>query len=385
VIHQEEMKTAEGNDAEELTESDKEEDEGPVSTDPEVVKKTPSDWYKRAKIIQEEDQNDYSQSYKLMFLLEIIKQCEIVGDKLLVFSQSLESLRLIKRTLETLSSTWFNDGHEAAFKESHEQWGWKLNKEFMIITGAVSSKVRDIVQKQFNRLDNPQVRVCLISTRAGSLGTNFVGANRVVIFDQNWNPAHDRQALFRAYRFGQVKPVFIYRLVAHGTIEDRIYARQVVKESISGRVVDEHQIQRHFIDADLSALYQLKIDKYDSSKPPLYTVPEDELLANVFVNLKEGIVNCLQHDSLLAHDETEELTPEEMKLAWSEFESKTKKKGVVEAQTSQTGPMDAYLALGNFEEQAQVNTAATNSDNIRSQVNDTNKRAGNFDLIENFF
>jgi len=366
VIHQEEVKASQDSDLDDTIESEKEDEEEAVPIDPETVDKTPIDWYKHAGIVQEEDRGDYSQSYKLLFLIEIIKQCEMVGDKLLVFSQSLESLRLIKRTLEALAPTWFDDGHKAVLKKSHEQWGWKLNKDFLVINGSISSKDRDVIQKQFNRVDKPQIRICLISTKAGSLGTNFVGANRVVIFDQSWNPSHDRQALFRTYRFGQVKPVFIYRLVAHGTIEDRIYARQVTKESMSGRVIDEHQIRRHFIDADLSALYQLKIDEYDENKPPLYTVPEDELLANVFMKLKEGIVNCLQHDSLLAHNEEEALTPEEMKLAWEEFESK--KQGEAETQLSQNVPKNAYLARGNFEVPTQVNTATPNFHEVRSQV-----------------
>jgi len=281
----------------------------------------PQTWFKKANILTEDDRNDYSQSYKLLFLIEIIKQCEIVGDKLLVFSQSLETLRLIKRMLEALSPTWF-DEHDALLMKPRERWGWKFNHDFMIIDGSVSSEARDSIQKQFNRVDRPRIRLCLISTRAGGLGTNFVGANRVVIFDQSWNPSHDRQALFRSYRFGQTKPVYVYRLVAHGTIEDRIYARQVTKEALSGRVIDEHQIERHFLNADLSALYQLKIDEYNASKPPLYAVPADNLLANVFVTLKEGIVNCLQHDSLLAHHEDDVLSPAEMKLAWEEFEHK---------------------------------------------------------------
>jgi hypothetical protein len=102
------------------------------------------------------------------------------------------------------------------------------------------------------------------------------------------------QLLSTIYSFGQVKPVYVYRLVAFGTIEDRIYARQVTKESVSGRVVDEHQIGRHFESADLNALYDLKVDTYDASEAPAYTVPEDHLLANVFVNLKEGVVNYEQ-------------------------------------------------------------------------------------------
>jgi SNF2 family DNA or RNA helicase len=78
------------------------------------------------------------------------------------------------------------------------------------------------MMNEFNEDKNFSIPIFMLSTRAGGLGINLVAASVVIIYDIDWNPQNDAQAMDRAYRIGQTKPVNVYKLVTEHTIEERM-------------------------------------------------------------------------------------------------------------------------------------------------------------------
>ncbi|KAK9500480.1 hypothetical protein O3M35_001737 [Rhynocoris fuscipes] len=99
--------------------------------------------------------------------------------------------------------------------------------------------------------------IMLLTTKVGGLGVNLTGANRVVIYDPDWNPATDTQARERAWRIGQRNDVTIYRLITAGTIEEKIYHRQIFKQFLSNKVLKDPRQRRFFKSNDLVELFTL--------------------------------------------------------------------------------------------------------------------------------
>ncbi|KAJ6224252.1 hypothetical protein RDWZM_002797 [Blomia tropicalis] len=242
----------------------------------------------------------YSLAYgaKFEFLFSILSECEIVGDKVLIFSQSLFTLDLIERFL------------------TERKFGSK-NVAYFRIDGSVGADDRNKIVEKFNDENYMAAKLVLISTKAGGVGINLIGANRAIIFDTCWNPAQDVQAIYRIFRYGQKKPVYIYRFAAHGTMESKIYKRQIQKQSISLRVVDECQIERHYKDDDLRELYTLESDDTDL---PLLPPTDDPLLCKVMAKFRKSIYSYHSHNSLLENLPGEKLSQAEELEAWKEFE-----------------------------------------------------------------
>merc|ERR1712106_641238 len=154
-------------------------------------------------------------SNKIQIFLGILEESMAVNDRILLFSQSLFTLNLIEEFLRRKKLT-----------NAEEPWQQGVN--YYRLDGSTSALERERLINGFNA--NPKIKLFLVSTRAGSLGVNLVGANRVIIFDASWNPCHDTQAVCRVYRYGQTKATHVYRLVTDNSLEKKIYDRQVNKQ-----------------------------------------------------------------------------------------------------------------------------------------------------------
>ena len=120
--------------------------------------------------------------------------------------------------------------------------------------GSLTLKSRENV---LNAFKNDGCSVLLITIKAGGEGITITEASRIIIMDPHWNPSVDDQAIDRAYRIGQLKNVIVYRLVTCGSIEEKIYARQVWKECMNKLVMENKDIMKHFDKEELEELFSL--------------------------------------------------------------------------------------------------------------------------------
>lgn len=120
------------------------------------------------------------------------------------------------------------------------------------------------------------------------MGINLTSANRVVLFDVSWNPAHDIESLFRVYRYGQKRSVYIYRLVSAGTMEEKVFNRQLYKQTISKNILDGESIKRNLNLVDIGQFFNFKEDPYVVSLKKAATIQsihQDDILKGLLSRL----------------------------------------------------------------------------------------------------
>ncbi|WP_258171085.1 DEAD/DEAH box helicase [Paenibacillus sp. R14(2021)] len=149
-------------------------------------------------------------SAKLQQLLELIDECRSAGRRVLVFSQFVEMLKLIRKELQQRGVTHF------------------------YLDGSTPPRERAELSSRFNEGEQ---ELFLISLKAGGTGLNLTGADTVILYDLWWNPAVEQQAADRAHRIGQKKVVQVIRLVAEGTVEDKMVELQERKKNLIDEVI----------------------------------------------------------------------------------------------------------------------------------------------------
>jgi SNF2 family DNA or RNA helicase len=143
---------------------------------------------------------------KLDWLCDTVPALVDEGRRVLVFSQFTEMLHLIEAELVA------------------------LNVPHILLTGETKPAQRADVVRRFQAREVP---VMLVSLKAGGVGLNLTAADTVIHVDPWWNPAVEQQAIDRAYRIGQDKPVFVYKLLASGTVEDKMVELQARKAGLA--------------------------------------------------------------------------------------------------------------------------------------------------------
>ncbi|XP_028965394.1 protein CHROMATIN REMODELING 35 [Malus domestica] len=158
------------------------------------------------------DKIDVKDGVKARFFLNILNLCESAGEKLLVFSQYLLPLKFLERLVVRMK-------------------GWSAGREMFVISGESSSEQREWSMDRFN--NSPTAKVFFGSIKACGEGISLVGASRLILLDVHLNPSVSRQAIGRAFRPGQKKKVFVYRLVAANSPEEEDHSTCFQKETIA--------------------------------------------------------------------------------------------------------------------------------------------------------
>lgn len=205
--------------------------------------------------------------------------------------------------------------------------------------GATDVSKRSSIVDRFN--NDPTLFCFLLTTKVGGIGINLTGASRVVIYDPDWNPSTDLQARERAWRYGQTRDVQICRLITAGTIEEKIYHRQIFKQILTNRILHNPKLSRFFKPSDIHDLFSLSVqDMKPSSIPDLASpssavssadqpevplphkeAPTDGILDSLFtaagvkIKIHEEVVNAFSTpDATFLNREAEKIVSHSMKL-----------------------------------------------------------------------
>lgn len=276
-----------------------------IKPDDDVQGGIPYDW--ATELMKDYVPNLVENSAKFVVFFSILEESIREGDRLLLFSQSLLTLNILEKFLQR---------NKVPLTEN----AWAKNVNYFRLDGSTPGLEREKLINEFN--SNENVKLFLVSTKAGSLGINLVGANRVIVFDASWNPCHDQQAVCRVYRYGQMKRCIIYRLVADNCLEKRIYDRQINKQGMADRIIDECNPDAHLSIKEVTSLcYEQGEDPEIQDFAHRKKEFTDEIVQTILANHSTALTRVpFQHESLLVDRKEKKLSQAEKRLAQKGYE-----------------------------------------------------------------
>ncbi|XP_055817953.1 protein CHROMATIN REMODELING 24 isoform X2 [Solanum dulcamara] len=173
-------------------------------------------------------------SCKITFILALLDKLIPGGHNVLIFSQT-------RKMLNHLQDALISNGFQ-----------------FMRIDGTTKATDRLKIVNDFQ--EGPGAPIFLLTSQVGGLGLTLTRADRVIVVDPAWNPSTDNQSVDRAYRIGQTKDVVVYRLMTCGTVEEKIYRKQVYKGGLFKTATEHKEQIRYFSQQDLRELFSLPKD-----------------------------------------------------------------------------------------------------------------------------
>ncbi|CAK7894067.1 DNA repair and recombination protein Rad26p [[Candida] anglica] len=184
-----------------------------------------------------------AKSGKMQVLKSLLQLWQRQGHRTLLFCQTRQMLDILQKFVGNLQPV--NDDGE----ECEGQF------QYLRMDGSTAIHKRQELVDTFN--GDLRFDVFLLTTKVGGLGVNLTGADRVIIYDPDWNPSTDIQARERAWRLGQKKDITIYRLMTAGSIEEKIYHRQIFKTFLTNKILKDPKQRRFFKMNDLHDLFTL--------------------------------------------------------------------------------------------------------------------------------
>ena len=164
------------------------------------------------RLLKIEEAQRIKHSAKLQMLLELVEELLEEGRRILIFSQFTSMLEIIESEMI------------------------KAKVPYSKLTGQTQKR-----QEQIDKFNENETEVFLISLKAGGVGLNLTQADTVIHYDPWWNPAAEEQATDRAYRIGQDKPVFVYKLIVKDSVEEKILSMQEDKKALAEAIYDEKE------------------------------------------------------------------------------------------------------------------------------------------------